>query len=327
MNKNINSLLAILILFSLKLAPLYALDNVIQSQPALYYAIPDKVKKLEEPTLINLENIDSPYFIVKAKLNGKGPYLFMIDTGTPITMLTRKVAQELNLQSPTKKNFAGNSTYQTVDHYKINELTLGDAILYDYDIGVFEEPNLISNFIKIHKFNIDGILTIGAFYHYLLALDYPNKRISLVSKELDSSDKSTIPFAPIQKVPAIAVVFKDDNNHKVEINCVIDTGYVGQFTFPANITTIPFKLLEENVVKANTGFKEYVVHNDKIEAKAYFSNMIVQDPYILHGEGMYGTSGNTLGLMGLYVIQQFRISIDQKNRLLKIEHSGMPAHP
>jgi hypothetical protein len=186
-------------------------------------------------------------------------------------------------------------------------------------VAVLDEPNIITNFIKTRKFHIDGVLAIGAFYHYLLTLDYSHKRIGLISGELDKNDKDTIEFAPTKRIPVVLVEFKDNKNNTLQVKCILDSGFSGQFTFPTSVTKIPFNIIEAHQVRINAGFQEYIVNKDKIEAKAYFSDKVIENPIILYGKGIYGKSGDYFGLMGLDVIHQYRMTLDQKNRLLKIE--------
>ncbi|MBI2792463.1 MAG: retropepsin-like domain-containing protein [Gammaproteobacteria bacterium] len=139
----INRVILFVLLFSFNVS--FARDTVSETASTLYYQIPAGVKKLATPIDINLENIETENFIVKATINGKGSYQFMVDTGIPITMISKEVAQDLNLQSPQVKDFTGNYTNLKSVHYKIKELSLGEAALYDYDVAVLDEPNIITN--------------------------------------------------------------------------------------------------------------------------------------------------------------------------------------
>src|SRR5262245_66613744 len=54
------------------------------------------------PQVVKFELVPSGHFIVKVKLNGKGPYNLIFDTGAPSTLITPKIAQEADLVQKAK---------------------------------------------------------------------------------------------------------------------------------------------------------------------------------------------------------------------------------
>ena len=47
-----------------------------------------------KPIVVPFELLDSKHLAVKIKINGKGPYRVIFDTGSPVTLLSNKVAKE-----------------------------------------------------------------------------------------------------------------------------------------------------------------------------------------------------------------------------------------
>src|SRR5947207_15107907 len=62
----------------------------------LFVAIPP-ARANEGPVKVAFDMLPSRHLVVQAKVNGKGPYRFIFDTGAPIMLLSRKVGREAGL--------------------------------------------------------------------------------------------------------------------------------------------------------------------------------------------------------------------------------------
>jgi len=283
----------------------------------LYYATPRAVQKLDAPIHIKLTDWSAEYFVIPVMINEKGPYHFMIDTGMSYSTLSKKLAQDLNLTFIKKGIDTGNYTRREAQFYKIASIGLGQAKLYDYEVKVFAEPSIISAMHHDKNLAIDGILGIGAFHHYLFTLDHLRNEIILESAQLDPKKPGVFPFADTQRVPGIMLTLKDET-HTLTIPCLIDSGYNGYFTIPTSVS-IPFKKLQEKMVKARSGINEYIVYKYQLDANATFADQHILNPEVLYGNGIFGVSGSFFGLIGLYVINEHKVTLDLQNRLLRIE--------
>lgn len=284
----------------------------------VYYSIPESAKEITSAYEIPLAFSPTEYFVVQVMINGKGPFLFMVDTGSSYTMLSKTVAQALNLPLQRRIKYPNNNSYSSLEVYQIDQLKLGEAEVNNYQVNVYSEPSIVTHFRNQKNIPIDGILGIGAFYHYLVTFDYQARKIILQSKALEEGE-GVMEFEDTRRSPVIPILFKDKNNVTLYIKCLIDTGFSGYFALPASVKTIPFKVLKEDKTLVRAGFEEHVINKDKLDVSVYVGKKKIVSPTVLYGKDIYGKANEGFGLLGLLVIHQFKVSIDQKSRLIKIE--------
>lgn len=294
--------------------------TIAQMKEGPSIAAPKGVKVLTESVIIPIEESATPFFMLKMKLNGKGPYLFMLDTGTNFTVLSNKVIREVNPAFSKKSKIKVNGIWKNVLLYNLDQLDLGKASFYDYQVVVFPEPSLITQFNTYKNMQIDGILGYGAFKEYLLTLDYPNKAIQLRSEQLHLTEQNTYPYIHARKVPLYPILFKDQDGVAMQIVCVIDTGYSGYFAMPVEIKKVPYKTTNVGIKTIFTALGEYEVREERAEADAFFEKYKIPNPTLLFlfSDNAQSPSGGTYGLMGMKVLQQLTITFDQKKHLLQL---------
>jgi len=251
-------------------------------------------------------------------INDKGPYRFMVDTGASISVISQNLVNTLKLQQIKRVNFTRNNAHLKADLYRIPKLKLGVAELYNYDVIVYPEPTFISFLKKEFNENIDGILGIGAFYDYLLTLDFPHKLLFLENNRLQPKSKNVLSFNNQEKIPIVSVSFKDKSNMAKQINFVIDTGSNEQFTLSPVIGTLPFKKLQSQKIHHGTHYGEYHALKDKLDVNAYWGNKIFNNPTVVYNNEIF-SKNDSFGLMGILVIDKLRLTIDQRYNLIKIE--------
>lgn len=286
---------------------------------AVTYSIPQSATKLTTINVVPLANRQTEYFIIEAMVNGKGPFLFMVDTGSNDTVLTQSLAEDLQLPFIQKRKFLTHNGYQTVQYYKIDNIKFGKAELSDYQVKTYTEPSVVTHFRNQKKLPIDGILGLGAFYHYLLTFDYANKQIEMASGTLSAEEEGVIELEDISRTPVISILFKDKNNARLYINCLIDTGFSGYFAMPASVKTLPFKVLKAEKTLLRVWGQQYVIKKVQVDVNVYLGKKVIVSPIVLYGNDIYGTSNTGFGLVGLYALHPFQLTIDQKNKRVQLK--------
>src|SRR5437763_11528847 len=129
--------------------------------------------------------------VIEVKLNGQGPFAFMIDTGAGMQAdIDTSVAQGLNLQPSGR---AINSDPSGENDREVATVTI-DSIMIGGGVakgtrarrtgeGVVEFRN-VTAIVRPHKItkdypDVDGILGFALFSDYLLSLDYPAMQVRL----------------------------------------------------------------------------------------------------------------------------------------------------
>ena len=107
------------------------------------------------------------------KINGKGPYNFVVDTGASQTALSEKLARDLGLKviTSTVMHGVGGSGKANSNIYRIDQLQIGDVSVGDLPVGTFDDP-VISQLA-------DGIIGTAMLADFIITINYPEGRMEL----------------------------------------------------------------------------------------------------------------------------------------------------
>lgn len=141
------------------------------------------------------------HIYAEAKINGKGPYVFIFDTGGA-NLVTPPLAKELGLKSEgdLKVRGAGTKTMKaSLTHVKV--LQVGNAVV---DNQLFIETQL-NSMAHIEGRPMPGMVGFEVFRRFITRIDYGNKTITLIDpKHFDAKDAGTaVPFTLNGRIPEI----------------------------------------------------------------------------------------------------------------------------
>jgi hypothetical protein len=146
------------------------------------------------------------HIVIPIKVNGKGPYRVVFDTGAPVNMLSSKVGRETgildkNAQLPFLGMLAmgGQST--------IKSLEVGDLKTENVPAIIMDHPT-IQTMSQLFG-PIDGIVGFPFFARYRLVIDYRSRTLKLGLSKFEPPD---VFKALTERVMAFA---EDDNKAKV----------------------------------------------------------------------------------------------------------------
>ena len=158
---------------------------------------------------------DKPY--VSVMVNGRGPFRFLIDTGTGGQVLvSRELAEELLLPLAGHAHLTDPSGLgeQRSEVSRIDSLNLAGVEFSEVDAVVH---NLYGDA------NCQGVLGFTLFEDYLLTLDFPARRMMLKRGEIrGDSGGSVLPFRMPDGVPIVALKIGDQ-----QLEAQIDSGGTG----------------------------------------------------------------------------------------------------
>jgi hypothetical protein len=133
-------------------------------------------KPSEKAIVVPFETLASGHVAVKIKVNGKGPYRVIFDTGAPINLLNNKLAAETGLLKGAPKSmlpFVG-----AIAEVKVKELEVGNAKATEQHALVMDHPLLKLMAKKLGP--LDGIVGFPFFGCYRLTIDYQTETLTLV---------------------------------------------------------------------------------------------------------------------------------------------------
>src|SRR5690606_1430116 len=111
---------------------------------------------------------------VPVTIQGQGPYDFLIDTGAQATVLSRALADELQLFERKTATLVGMASIQQVETTPIEDFTLGSRNFYIREAPVVEGA---------HIGEADGILGIDSLQDQRVLLDFAKRRIAVADAE------------------------------------------------------------------------------------------------------------------------------------------------
>lgn len=144
--------------------------------PALFAQdVPEKAGD-GKPVVVPFELLKSRHMAVEVKINGRGPYRLIFDTGAPTNLINNKLAKEAGVMKKGDKGVAlplfGMGGVKTMD-----TLEVGPAKLEKVPVAVMDHPTVtaISNALG----PIDGIIGFPFFARYKTTVDYQKREITL----------------------------------------------------------------------------------------------------------------------------------------------------
>lgn len=130
----------------------------------------------QDPTLEILEIERERYdrMTVPVTIKGQGPFDFLIDTGAQATVLSRALADELQLHERKMATLVGMASVQRVETTPIEDFTLGSRSFYIRQAPVVEGVNIG---------DADGILGLDSLQNQRVLLDFNKRRIAVADAE------------------------------------------------------------------------------------------------------------------------------------------------
>jgi hypothetical protein len=136
---------------------------------------PPAAKVKAGPASVPFELVASNHMVVKAMINGKGPYRLVFDLGAPITLLGNRAAEESGtIAKDAPKSFLmamrGEGT--------IKSMEVGELKAKDIPVVVLDHPTLkvLGGFLGRP---LDGIIGFTFFARYRTTIDYQAKVMTL----------------------------------------------------------------------------------------------------------------------------------------------------
>lgn len=106
---------------------------------------------------------------VAVRINGKGPFRFVVDSGADTSVVGVRRARDLALPSGTPVTLHGTTASSQVDRVLVDDLDLGQTTLHDLQLPVLEDRNL----------GAEGLIGIDALVEQRLMLDFESHTIRI----------------------------------------------------------------------------------------------------------------------------------------------------
>jgi hypothetical protein len=194
----------------------------------------DKKPADKTPLIVPFELLTSRHMAVQVKINGKGPYRLVFDTGAPMNLINTKIAKDSGVLDPKAKKPAF-GLFGAMGAHEAKSLEIGDAKMEKVGVVVMDHPTVAA--ISEALGPIDGIIGFPFFARYKMTVDYKKKELTLVpngyvpgdylqgmmDKLMDASNQSKDPkvLAPAGLWGLVLDKDKDDEEAGVVVKDVL----------------------------------------------------------------------------------------------------------
>jgi membrane-associated protease RseP (regulator of RpoE activity) len=142
-------------------------------------------KEKDEPKKVKFDLLKTKHIVVEVKLNGKGPYRLIFDTGAPLMLINNRIAKDAGV---TEKNAKGPplALFGAMGQFNIKEFQMGELKATDVSTMVMDHPTVqaISELFG----PIDGLVGFPFFARYRMTVDYQAKEFTFAPVDYKPSN-------------------------------------------------------------------------------------------------------------------------------------------
>jgi len=260
------------------------------------------------------------HIYVEVKLNGKGPFRMLCDTGGA-NIVTPTLARELDLKAEGALQGRGvGEKSEDVGLVKMQSLGVGEAILSNQVFAVFP----VETFSAVEGIKINGLIGYEVFRRFVARVDYEHHLITLTvpSAFAYQGDGTTVPFQFNAHIPQV-----DGAIDGIEGKFDIDTGsrssltVLGPFAEKHDLATHYGAKLEAVTGWGVGGAARGLVTRVKV---LRLGKVEVRDPVTelsLQKKGSF-INPYVAGNVGAGVLKRFNITFDYQHQQLILERNA-----
>jgi hypothetical protein len=245
--------------------------------------------------------------VVSVRINGKGPFSFILDTGAAGSVVSPDLARELGLpdKGQTLAGRPGAAAPVQATVTRIDRLDLGEAQVS----GLFAVELELSSLLKGSQAP-RGVLSAASFPGLLVTFDYPARRVALRRGELAPADgQSILGWEGGDRVPSVFLTFSD-----LKLKVDLDSGSSSGISLPrqyANVLRLTGKPVAASQERTVDGAREVTVAT--FDGAARLGRFTIDNPQIRFVDGI------PFGNIGSAILQRFAMTLDSKNRRIQFE--------
>lgn len=151
---------------------------------ALPLAAAERTDKADKPVVVPFEMLTSGHMAIRVKVNGKGPYKLIFDTGAPVVLLNNRIARDARLLEG--KAAPAFNLFGTMGEARVKTLGVGEVEAKDLKVVVMDHPLVEAMSRKLGP--IDGIVGFPFFARFRMTIDYQAKTLSFLPSKYRPGD-------------------------------------------------------------------------------------------------------------------------------------------
>lgn len=247
--------------------------------------------------------------VVELKINGRGPFRFILDTGASINVIDAALNEELQLPVAEGIQAAPRPGQATPTIVSIREIRAGNAVIRGVIGAVMPLRSMLG------ADGPRGALSAASFPGYLLTLDYPGKQILVRKGKLAKADSESIFEYPSgDPLPTVPINIA---GRKTRVH--LDTGSPGGLILPTKfLKELPLASEPKEIGKARGHAGEFSISRAKVDGKIEVGGHQLALTEIEFSDVAPGRSTAATGLIGYQVLRNFVVTLDTRNRLIRL---------
>jgi hypothetical protein len=259
---------------------------------------------------------------VKARVNGKGPYTFLLDSGAGTTTISTRVADDLNLAIEGTIVARGIGGYGEIGYAEVDSIVIGKLSWHLPRMTVFDFASLGKGLTRL-----DGILGYDLFARFPMMIDFDRSQITLYHPDRAKTPAigDSIPFDIYLQLPLISATL-DGRPVRLAIDLGAQVGVMllhRSRAYRAMVDDSSFKwdATEITGVGGSHTVKSTVCDSLWVGAQR------IDRPVVLASEDFAGVPlpDYIEGLLGVEVLRQFNLVIDYPARVFRFD-KRLPAN-
>ena len=245
-----------------------------------------------------------PVSVIAVRINGEGPFTFVIDTGATVPKIDHEIVKQLGLISDREP--------QNGESVSVEVLTVGDLRLQD----VKAESRDVHDMFGDEK--LDGVIGLSAFAGYLVTVDLPLQELRFAEGELPPPDGA--------EVLAYTLAARDDSDGPSEVPTLaievagqemtvdLDPAGFGSLTLHTDLAdSLPLSSAPETIGRINNGEGQFPILGAALDGSISIGAHEIARPGLFFSEAF---DDPTLGSRALGT---FVITFDQANTRVRIQ--------
>jgi hypothetical protein len=148
--------------------------------------VPEAAKSVRVPFTL----LPSRHMMLEVKVNGKGPFNLIFDTGAPLNLVNNKLAKEVGIGKKSSGGLFGGGLLGGMSQVEMSKLQVGDVTAEKLPAVVMDHPTVkaISDAFESEHGRIDGIVGFPFFGRYSTTVDYQKKELILKPTDYKPGD-------------------------------------------------------------------------------------------------------------------------------------------
>ena len=246
--------------------------------------------------------------VIEAKVNGKGPYRFILDTGATMTVIDVELRDVLKL--PAVKGMTAAAAHGPAPALvTVDRLALGGATLRGVTVALMPLGKMLTG-----EQRPMGVLSALAFPGHLVTFDYPGRKIAIAKGKLEATDSgTTFAYSAEEPIPTVPLRI---GGHDTRVHLDTGSGYgvmlPTRFMDELTLTSKPEPAGNAKVHGGESPIMKARVEG-AIEVGAH--KLDLADVSFVDLKPMFGAP---MGLIGYEVLRKFVVTLDSRNRLVRI---------